>query len=80
MAPGPPPFWSGSMDHLYGPGPWSPCNGLDPCLPQKNLKKEKRTINTMQIHVNSIQQCYNSFSDNNYTVRQGLGWPVILTS
>ena len=61
-------IWTGSMDHLYGLGPWSPCNGLDPCHPQKKLKKEKGTINTMQIHVNSVQQCYR-FSDNNYTAR-----------
>ena len=57
--------WTTYMSRL---GPWSPCNRLDPCHPQKKLKKEKGTINTMQIHVNSVQQCYR-FSDNNYTAR-----------
>ena len=39
-----PPFWTGSMDHLYGPGPWTPCNGPGPCpsLKKKERKKERR--------------------------------------
>ena len=37
-----PPFWTGSMDHLYGPGPWTPCNGPGPCPSLKKKKKRKK--------------------------------------
>ena len=25
-----PPLWTGSMDHVHGPGPWTPCHGPGP--------------------------------------------------
>ena len=28
-----PPLWTGSMDHVHGPGPWTPCHGPGPWTP-----------------------------------------------